>query len=314
METNKPVPQQPLKLGLIGLDTSHVTAFAGLLNDRDHPYHVPGGTIVAAYPGIASKDFRLSYNRIEQFTEEIRTQHGIAIEESVEALAERCDAMFIESVDGRVHLDIFRRVAPYGKPVFIDKPFTLNSKDAEQIVAIANQYSVPVMSCSSLRYAEGLLEQLTPERQAAAGPIIGADCYGPMMIEQTQPGLFWYGIHSVEMLYRIMGQGCISISAVSNEDHDLIIGRWKDGRIGTIRGNRSGNSKFGALIHREQETDSVDVYANPKPYYASMLERVIEMFHTRQSDIPSEETIEIIRFIERANECRLSGNPGERAL
>ena len=38
-----------LKIGVIGMDTSHVTAFTKLLNDATAPDHVPGGKVVAAF-------------------------------------------------------------------------------------------------------------------------------------------------------------------------------------------------------------------------------------------------------------------------
>ena len=41
------------RLGMIGLDTSHVIRFAELLNDPTRPDHVPGARIVAAYKAAA---------------------------------------------------------------------------------------------------------------------------------------------------------------------------------------------------------------------------------------------------------------------
>jgi len=41
----------------------------------------------------------------------------------------------LESADGRVHPEQFRRIAPYGKPVFIDKPLAVSVRDAEEILA-----------------------------------------------------------------------------------------------------------------------------------------------------------------------------------
>lgn len=292
-----------MKIGMIGLDTSHVPAFAELLNDANHAYHVPGAKVVVAYPG-GSEDFELSISRVEGYTETLRNQYGVQIVNSPEEVAELSDAILLESVDGRVHREQFARIAPYGKPVFIDKPFTLSSQDAAEMFKLARQHNIPLMSCSALRYAEGLSEVLAAEDK---GAIIGMDVYGPMAIQPTQPGLFWYGIHTVEMLFRTLGKGCLSVTATKNEDHDLVVGVWKDGRIATLRGNRKGNNRFGALIHREQDTQFVDVYAHPKPYYASMLERVMKMFASGVPDIDPEETEQIIRFIEAANESRESG-------
>ena len=45
------LPAADLKVGIIGLDTSHVTAFTGILNVPSNANHVPGGKVVAAYRG-----------------------------------------------------------------------------------------------------------------------------------------------------------------------------------------------------------------------------------------------------------------------
>ncbi|MBE1444620.1 Gfo/Idh/MocA family protein [Paenibacillus sp. OAS669] len=293
-----------LNIGMIGLDTSHAPAFAELLNDPKHPYHIPGAQVTVAYPG-GSPDFELSYSRVEGFTAKLRDSLGVEIVGTIEEVADRCDAILLLSVDGRVHLEQFKKAASYGKPVFIDKPFAVSSADAEAMARIVEERGIPLMSCSSVRYAQGLSEAIADKEK---GRIIGVDCYGPMELQPTQPGLFWYGIHTVDMLYAAMGRGCKEVTAFTNEDYDEVVGVWEDGRIGTIRGNRKGNRTFGALVHREQASRFVDVYAHPKPYYASMLEAVLEMFRTGSAPIDMKETLEVIRFIEAANESRRTGS------
>ncbi|WP_408008544.1 Gfo/Idh/MocA family protein [Pseudalkalibacillus sp. A8] len=290
-----------LKIGMVGLDTSHCAAFTELLNNPQHPYHVPGGKVVIAFPG-GSPDFDLSYSRIEGITEKLKDEFLVKITESIEEVCDTADAILLTSVDGRVHLEQFERIAEFKKPVFIDKPFTVDYKEAVRIREIAHDKNIPLMSSSSLRYAEGLQNNLKSSKN-----IIGADSYGPMNIVEKQPGLFWYGIHSVEMLFTILGKGCRSVETTTNEDHDLVIGEWEDGRIGTVRGNRKGNNQFGALIHTESSTLFADGQMGTKPHYASLLEQVMIMFKTGEPRIDIEETVEIVRFIEAANESRRTG-------
>lgn len=292
-----------LKIGMIGLDTSHVIAFTKLINDPGSEYHVPGGKVEIAFPG-GSQDFDLSYSRVEGFTSQLRDEFGVAIVDSIEAVAESSDAILLESVDGRVHLEQFRKIAPYGKPIFIDKPLAVSVKDAETIIELAERYKIPVMSSSALRYAEGLTQALNNKEK---GDIIGAESFGPMSMVSTQPGFFWYGIHSVEMLFAILGEGCRHVTATTTEHHDLIVGVWEDGRIGSVRGNRKGNHTFGAVVHREKGSDFVDVYSHSKPYYASLLERIMQMFQTGNPDLPLDQTLQIVSFIEAANESRNNG-------
>jgi len=292
--------KKTLRIAMIGLDTSHVEAFAKLLHEPDNPWHVPGGRIVSAFPG-GSEDFALSRDRVEGYTEKLRDLSGAVICDSPEAAVEQADAVLLESVDGRVHRSQFERIAASGKPVFVDKPFALSSEDARAMFAVAEENQVPLMSCSSLRYAAGLTEALGDD---SSGELIGADFFGPMAIEPTQPGFFWYGIHTAEMLVATLGPGFRSIKLLSNEDHDLLSSEWADGRIGTLRGNRKGNGRFGGILHRKDSSFFIDVYAHPKPYYASLLEAILSFFRTGKSAVPREETLAVVEFLEEANRLR----------
>ena len=288
---------------MIGLDTSHVVAFTKLLYNPHEKYHVPGGKVVVAFPG-GSPDFELSLSRIEGFTDELMTHFNVEIVDSIEQVATKSDAILLESVDGAVHHEQLRAIVAYQKPIFVDKPFSLSSQVARDMIRLAEVYQTPVMSTSALRYAEGLTSIL---QQTNKGKIIGADCFGPMEIQATQPGFFWYGIHTVEMLFAILGRGAQSVMTFSNEEHDVITASWADGRIGTIRGNRQGNPQFGAVIHFEHGSEIVTIHAQQKPYYASLLEQIIAFFQDGVPRVPLQETLEIIRLIEAANESQRTG-------
>jgi len=282
---------------MAGLDTSHVPAFASLLHDATHEYHVPGARIVAACPG-GSPDFDLSANRVGPFTDELRDKHGVEIVDSISALRGKCDAIMLESIDGRVHLPQFREVAEWGVPVFIDKPLTISRDEAQEIAMIAEAKNVHVTSASAIRFAEKFQEAL-----AASGddPVTGGDFFGPVQFLEKCPGYFWYGIHSAEMLFAAMGAGCGEVLAVREEKHDVLVGRWADGRFGTVRGNRTGNAGFGGVIHHAAKSQTFDVSAGKKPYYASLLEKVIPFFRGEGEVVAPAEMVEVIGFLDAAN-------------
>lgn len=290
-------PNRILRIGMAGLDTSHVPAFAGLLHDSSQEYHVPGARIVAAFPG-GSPDFDLSINRVEQFTAELRDKQGVEIVDSLSGLRGKCDAVMLESIDGRVHLEQFREVAEWGVPVFIDKPLTLSADEAREIVKIASEKNVRVTSASAMRFAEKFREALDT---GGDEPVLGGDFYGPMSLVEKCPGYFWYGIHSVEMLFATMGPGCREVLAVHEESHDVVVGRWADGRVGVVRGNRAGSFGFGGTIHRKAQSTAFDVSAGKKPFYASLLEKVIPFFRNEAELVAPFEMIEVIAFLEAAN-------------
>jgi predicted dehydrogenase len=293
-----------LKIGLVGLDTSHVVAFAKCFNKAGDAEHVAGGRITLAYPG-GSSDFELSSSRVAKFTAQLRDEFGVKIVDAPDAVAEAVDLLFITAVDGRTHLDYVRKTISARRPTFIDKPLAVNSRDAAEIFRLGEQHDVPVMSCSSLRHAEALEAALADD---SLGAIVGADVFGPMNIEPTQGGLYWYGIHSVEILNRVLGAGCSEVKATTTENHDLVTATWPDGRVGSVHGLRGAHHKFGVTIHRAKGFQFIDAAAGRRSWYATMLDAILRSLPHGRSDVDPRDTLEIIRLIEAANESRGNGH------
>jgi len=291
-----------LKLGLIGLDTSHVEALASAFNDPASPHAIPGARIEVAFPG-GSPDFPLSIDRMPGYTEKLRNQYGVKMLASPCAVAEAVDAVVLTSVDGRVHLQQFAEIASLRRPTFLDKPFAITVADARAIAALSRRHDTPLFSSSNLRFADGLRAALEDN---SGGAIFGADFCGPMALQPTQPGLFWYGIHTVEMVYAALGAGCESVRVTSSPDHDVVIGRWRDGRIGVARGNRAGNGIFAGTIHRKTAHQWVDGSLGIPPHHR-LAQAIYGFFRGAPAPVGLDETVEIIRFIEAANESRANG-------
>lgn len=279
-----------MKIGMIGLDTSHAVAFTELLHNEQLPYHIRGAKVTCAFPGGSTHPF--SQTRINKFTENVQAQ-GIPIVHSIEEVAQTSDAILLLSVDGGQHLEQFSKIAPFGKPVYIDKPFALCASEAQAIFKLANDYNCPIMTSSALRFAEDVMR--VPKQN-----IVAVDCYGPMP-KLSQWHYFWYGIHTVEMLFSLLGPGYKQVDKYSSSSSELFVATWDDGRTATIRGHRNDNEQFGATIHYVNESVAIQVQNNSKPFYASLLEEIIQFFKTGVSIIDEKETMEIIRFVEEMN-------------
>src|SRR5918911_5272931 len=98
-----------LRLGIVGTDTSHSTAFTKLFNDPAAPNHLPGARVVAAYKG-GSPDVESSRTRVDKFADELQTKYGVEIVPDIPTLCSKVDAVLLESVDGRVHLEQAKRI------------------------------------------------------------------------------------------------------------------------------------------------------------------------------------------------------------
>ncbi len=291
--------EQPLRAGMIGLDTSHVIAFTRVLNSPNAEGPLAGVKMVAGYPG-GSPDIPSSADRVEGFTNQLRDDHGIEIVDSIEELLTKVDVVFLESVDGRPHLEQARPVIEAGKPLFIDKPVAGSLADAIEIFELAKQHNVPCFSSSSLRFAPEI-QELRESKQV--GDVVGCDAYGPSSLEKSHPDLFWYGIHGVESLFTIMGTGCETVSRVQTDGTEFVTGVWEDGRVGTFRGIRRGSSGYGVTVFG---TEGI-VHGGRSGGYEPMLVEICKFFQSGEAPVSAEETIEIFAFMEAADESKRQG-------
>lgn len=287
-----------LRIGMIGLDTSHVVVFARAFNDPKSADYTPGGRITAVFKG-GSADIETSASRVDGYTKQLTETYGAKVYDSIEELAKNVDAIMIESVDGRPHLDQFRRTLAAKKPVFIDKPLAGSLRDGLEIVRLAKANGVPLFSSSSLRYGP---DPLAP-KLAKIGALKSVYSVGPATYDKTHPDLFWYGIHAVEALYTVMGPGCVSVVRTKTADTDVVTGVWADGRVGTMQGNRNGFAGYGLTIIGAKGV----AVAGEKHSYRGLIQEVMKFFQTGVSPVPLDTTIEILAFMEAADESKRRG-------
>ncbi len=286
--------QPPLRVGIIGLDTSHAVEFTKLLNDPKVADDLAGVRIVAAFPG--NSELPTARDRRPKFTEQVKAM-GVEVVDSIPALLNKVDVVLLESVDGRPHLEQVRPVFEAGKPVFIDKPLAGSLADALAIAKLGEQTKTPWFSSSALRFAR---DTQAARNDPKIGEITGCDAWSPCPLEPSHPDLYWYGIHGVETLYTIMGTGCQSVSRSHTDGTDLVVGVWKDGRIGTFRGIRAGKEEYGAVVFGKKGVAPAGHFESYRP----LVVEIVKFFKNRQPPVPAAETLEMMAFMEAADESR----------
>jgi predicted dehydrogenase len=325
------MPRRPIngtvRVGLIGLDTTHATTFAKLLHDPYDPFHIPGARVVAAYPG-GSPDMEISISRVAGFTNEVRTTYGIPIMDSPEAVVDASDLIFILASDGRLHLGLFKSVAGHGKPVFVDKPFAISGDDAQEIFKIAADTGTHVFASSGFRYADALVAALIQIREA--GEKIKScriRCWLP--VQETQGRYFWYGIHGAEMLVASIGGGVTEVAASGGPNQDIITVRHGDGFQSKIVGSHS-DGNFAISLETDKRHVEIDLSPSMPSLSARLLWTVLDVLTegqyprlwratsvgsvsgpraSRMLDPKFEETMEVIRLLEAAQLSYASGKP-----
>lgn len=293
------VAEEPLRIGMIGLDTSHAPAFTKLINAESATGKLAQMQVVAAFPG-GSQDLASSRDRVAGFTEDLKGM-GVEIVDSIDALIEKVDAVLLESVDGRTHLAQALPVFRAGKPVFIDKPLAGDLADAIAIDLAAKKHQAKWFSSSSLRFSPSIIRYREDPR--VAGQVLGATAWSPCSLEPTHADLFWYGIHGVEILYTAMGTGCQQVTRTSAPGTDVVVGTWEDGRLGVYRGIRQGKAEYGLVVFGEKAIETGGKYEG----YAPLVDRIADFFLGGETPVANAETLEMMTFMQAADTSKQSG-------
>lgn len=295
--------QPAIRVGIIGLDTSHVTAFTESLNrGPKNPADAPrlaGVRVVAAYPQ-GSRDIESSTRRVPEYTAAVRAM-GVEIVDSIPALLARVDAVLLESNDGRVHLEQVLPVLRARKPVFVDKPLAGSFVDVLRILDAADAAGVPLFCSSALRFSA----ETQAVARGAIGRILQAETFSPANVEPTHPDLYWYGVHGCESLFTVMGTGCRSVRRVDGPNGLVeVVGEWDGNRTGIFRPENGKDRRgYGGVAVGERGERRIGAYDG----YDPLLIAIVEMFRTGKSPVSRQEMVELYAFMEGADESKRRG-------
>jgi predicted dehydrogenase len=286
---------QGKRVGVIGLDTSHSEIFTKMINSG--ALDMKGYKVVAAYPH-GSEDIASALKMKPNIIKAVQSE-GVEIVDSIEVMLSKVDVVLLESNDGRPHLEQALPVFKAGKRIFIDKPVSANLAGTKAIFKAAAHYQTPVFTSSALRFDPSVQKVA----QGSIGKVTGADVYTPAEIDKNHSDLAWYAIHGIEMLFTVMGPGCVSVSRTYREGTDMVVGVWEDGRIGTVRAIRKGAAGIAGTAFGEKGIAALGPFSSYEP----LVKEIISFFETGELPVQPKETIEIFSFIQAADESRRKG-------
>lgn len=299
-------PQKPLRIGIIGLDTSQVTMIISHINNiKGEGYDVvqpdwdsrfEGFKVTAAYP-YGSQKIASSMKQIPFYIDKMK-ENGIEVCDSIADLLTKVDAVMLMTFDGHPRLDQAMQVIKAGKPMFINKPFASSLKEVIAIMDASKKYKSPIFSSSPTRYLKGA----QAARQGLLGEVLGADSYSGCPLEPSHPDFYWYGIHGIEILFTMMGKDCHTVQRKHTANTDIILGTWTEDRLGTYRGIRKGKVTHSGIAYGSKEIQSAGSFndVGHRPLVIDML----NFFNTGISPVSIEETLAIHVFMEAADESK----------
>ena len=191
-----------MKLGMIGAESKHVEYFSSPINKEKR---FGNARVHCIWGGDTTED-RL---------------HSCATSAEIEWIAktpseviDASEAVFITLRDGNKHIDYALECIKKHKPVFIDKPFTVDPADALLILQAAQDYGTPVTGGSTLCFLPEL-PLLQEEFKASdyAELSYRADPNSPF------GGWYFYGSHLTDLCAAICGEHAVSVKASISGDH-----------------------------------------------------------------------------------------------
>jgi predicted dehydrogenase len=287
-----------IKLGLVGGAASyHGRAFAMLINGLPERKALPEN-----WPHY---DERVGDSRIVSVWDEKREDAAALagtfdipnVAVNMEDVAADVDGVIITDDGSLQHQRRARFFLEQGIPTYIDKPLSTDADEAASLLEVAAQNHTPVMSCSALRYAAETAALRAGTEDVGHIELATAVCSGELL---------YYGIHAFELAYGVLGPGIASVHNVGAEGRHIIKLTYRDGRVLLLLVSETTSYLFQLNLYGTAGHRSIEV-RDAGGFYTNMLREVVRMVQTRQSPVPAEQTLEIIRVLVTARESLVEG-------
>lgn len=281
-------------IGIIGAENSHTVAIAKTINidklvSGFSVTHVWGET-----PGDA-KDAQ---------------ERGLIpnIVQDPEDLIGQVDAAIVDHRHPKYHLPAVRPLLETGVPLFVDKPFCYRLDEGKEFLARARELDVPVCSFSVLPKQASFAQLQEDVREL--GRIISVVSTGPCDIDSEYGGVFFYGIHQVDMVVRLLDQDITHVQLNRGIQNHTATLYSASGAISTM--NLIGEGRVGfhvSVIGEKGRTDRVIGY-DENTYLTGVLD-FCRMFSTGETDETDSSMLTPVAVLEALEKSQESGEKCE---
>jgi predicted dehydrogenase len=277
------------RLGVIGIDNSHAVAFTQRINENNAAGETRCRVTSIWHDGKPD----IPMDRAEKHLEQA-VKLGAKQIDTLEHMLDQVDGVIIVQVNGNKHFDLARPVLEHGLPLFIDKPMTCDLSQARKLLDETRRGHARIFSSSSLRW----VPEIANLDRTALGKLVAIDAFGPSGHNPTMEGLFFYGVHVVEMIDQIWGPGVKRISAVAMPDRELFDLEYHDGRYARARLDRKGKYAFGATVHGEKDIKQFIISGD---LYEPMIKGMTKFFEGADAPVKLRDIVENIAVMSAGN-------------
>ena len=281
-------------IGIIGAENSHTVAIAKTINiDR-----LVSGFSVTHVWGETPDDAKDAQER------------GLIpnIVEDPEDLIGQVDAAIVDHRHPKYHLPAVRPLLEAKIPLFVDKPFCYRLDEGKEFLARARELNVPVCSFSVLPKQASFSQLQEDVREL--GRIISVVSTGPCDIDSEYGGVFFYGIHQVDMVVRLLDQDITHVQLNRGKQNHTATLYSASGAISTMNLVGEGRVDFHvSVIGEKGRADRVIGY-DENTYLTGVLD-FCRMFSTGETDETDGSILTPVAVLEALEKSQESGEKVE---
>ncbi len=289
----------PIKVAIIGLDTSHSVEFPKLMLDKkvEEAYRVPGLLPTRALRFDTPFQSKAGLDERQAYLESL----GMMVTEDFDTAVADCDAVLLEINDASFHLPYFRKCVDLGKPVFLDKPFADTLENSRIIRDLAAQHNVPFFTASCLRFCQ----ETQAAHKAVPAPMEGM-VWGPVGKAAAGSSIVWYGVHAVEMIQLLMGRGARTVQVTTSANGYLLSLGYGDERKATVSLTQ-GLYDYGGLLRTPGREPHLFHEPITEHFYRPLLLEIESFLRTGKMPVGLEDGFEVMAILEAAERSVQSG-------
>ena len=270
-----------MKIGIIGAENTHSAAISHTINVNK-----------------AVRGFTVDYlwGETEEFARKTAEKGQIPnIVKSPRAMLGKIDALIVDHRHARYHLPAALPFLKAGIPVFVDKPFCYRSAEGRKFLSLARRKGVAVTSFSSLPFQQDFaaLRQKVTE----LGGVVGAASFGPCDLDSQHGGVFFYGIHQVEMVLEICGYDVVAVQVTRHGGNGIGQLFYKSGMTVPIHFLKGWKGRFSMTVIGPEGSHHQALGHDKDPYLAG-IRKFTGMFKTGRPPRPYDEILKPVQVLE----------------
>ncbi len=281
-----------IRIGIVGAENSHSAAIARTLNVAGK---MPGCRVVAIWGETARfATDTAKAGRIPRIVKRPADMIGDV------------DAVIVDHRHARYHLPAAEPFLKARLPMFIDKPFCYRLAAGKRFLARARRAGVPVTSFSTVPLSRSFAQAVSAVKKA--GEVRAASTFGPCDLDSKYGGIFFYGIHQVDMLLEAFGIDVVAVAVDRARRGGSAVASmfFRGGLVASIHCLRNGSTGFQISAATDAGCVSAKLASDPNPYLAG-IRRFCKMFKTGKEPLPHKRFLAPIAVLEAMEKSAKTG-------